>query len=186
MLFWLLVNALLAVGLAAVAVVGLSGPVASRLSQLDGSHGLMSAVATMVYCLLYLGVPTLLLSRIAHTLRGRVVARAIVLLFALVTILGPSLVQFMFSGGNRRVFQHWLNPFWVLNEAWSGNEFTFSGDFAVVLLLSAGSILLINTPRMVRGVREVLEASRARRLRESAKAAGAVPTVSASDAPTAG
>jgi len=154
--------------LAAVVMGGAEAISASRSAMRSLPHG--PILGALCYAFLYLSIPSLLGRRAAHTAKGRTIARLGVPVLVTVPILVPTLVGFFV--GNRRwiEFEHIGFPIWTLERLDRGDEgpLVFLGSAA--LLLAA-----LNLPRLVAGVREVLEASRDRRAGRARTAEAALP-----------
>ena len=173
MLFTVLLGALIVGGLVTIQAVygtvslgtmigGPGGITPWRPARTWTTDGFVSMLLAGAFSLFYVGIPTGLLSRIATTARLRAGLRAFVPLLAFVMILLPSLVLFFQRGPRESIFHHWLNPFWMIDRCWSRE--TGSGMLLAIGLGAAA--LLVNFPRMTRGVGEVLGASATRRALE--------------------
>jgi hypothetical protein len=182
MLFWLVVNALLAGGLALLHGIFATDPWTSATFDKWWRSGLGAIGVTSMFCTTWLGIPSRLFARFSASPHVRRVARFSVLLFILLSILLPSLFLFVVGDERGHAFEHPFNPFWLIPKAWLGNSDS-AVEIWLFVPLALLLVLLLNLRRIVAGVREVLAASRARRLREHAPAAAAAPAELASDVP---
>lgn len=167
---WFILNVALVIG--GVVIIATIWPPTSPLfmgfSATSGS-GLEDArpfwALALIYSWLYLGVPALLFRRWSRELVFRVAARASVFLFIFVALLGPALFYFLMdqSRGDD-AFEHLGNPFWMaamLND-WDGQRSRVIG-MMIPAGLAAGFLMALHAPGMIRGVTEVMRASKARR-----------------------
>jgi hypothetical protein len=118
-----------------------------------------------LYAVIYAGIGRILRSWCgpgpARTRRARLLMLGVFTL----AIMGPILLTVMIDEGLRRwSFLHILNPIWTLAEHGSRGQ---GIRIDTVLMLLAALAILLNTPAMVRGAREVMAASKERRAREA-------------------
>lgn len=130
--------------------------------------GLGTAVGALGYAAFYLLVPTLLLRRMVSSARVGAFVRALVPLMFVVLCLGsillPALLLFFFKGGfGSDPFEHVLDPFWTLDELWTGVPDSVGGgglQAAIAVVLLAG---LFHAVQGLRSLRQILVASAERR-----------------------
>jgi len=123
------------------------------------------AILAWMYVILYAGVGRILRSVCGPGPARTRVARILLPMFFAVVCMGPILLQVLLDERLRRwSILHIGNPMWTLMEH---DDPTEQFKVGAVLLLLCSAVIVYNTPAMVRGVREVLAASRARREREA-------------------
>jgi len=164
--------------------LGFSG--GTVLSGLPGpaSEGMSSVFMSALYVVGYLSVLSLAVARLTRTPRGRIIARAILFLAWIPMLALPVLFGFLSGTFDESLFLHAGNPGWVVARAWDGG---FPGDVrgACILVGVVAAIgVLLQAPRMVRGVREVTQASA--RARAAARGARPVDRAVAAEVPHAG
>jgi ABC-type transport system involved in multi-copper enzyme maturation permease subunit len=125
-------------------------------------HG-RDIVAFSLYMFLYLAGPSLPFSWRASSPLVRIVARAAIPILALLSLFVPALVGFLVSEPSWVELRHPFNPFYVVDDYWSGGNDSDPVFFTVAAL--ALGVLLLSLPRISRSIVEVLEASRERRAR---------------------
>lgn len=153
MLFLLLQHAVLfAGGFLVFSIVRLKNPGVDL-------RGFAPALAVSGHIFICLGLPAVLAS---NRRRGRVFVRVMILTLPLLLLLVPSLVGLMLDIPMLADFEHPGNPIWLIDKTWSSPT-TAAGVALLAQLAVALLVLLLNVPRMLRGVREVLGASAARR-----------------------
>lgn len=155
-------GALLMLTHTALALAGtLLGLTLGGVTELEVRESFAIVASVYAYSWLYVALPTALASPFVHTLRGQSIVRVTVLALIPVFILGPALAGLLIGIPAWMKFAHPLNPVWAIDR-FSGASDPFSASFALVC--GVGSLaILVQTPRLWRGVREVLAASRARR-----------------------
>lgn len=128
-------------------------------------RALKAIVSVYGYAWIYLAAPALVASRIVKTARGRILARAFMLGLAPLVLLGPPVLGFVLG------LRAWSDTLLPVNPAWAVSELmgshTLSARPLQMIWIIATVALLASLPRMWRGLREVLDASRARRTRAS-------------------
>lgn len=178
MLFWILVNGLLAGAIALLYGFFATDPWTSATFDKWWHSGLGAIGVTSMFCTTWLGIPSRLFAKLSASPHVRRVARFSVLLFILLSILLPSLFLFVFGDQRGHAFEHPFNPFWLVPKAWMGNSDS-AVEIWLFVPLALLLVLVLNMRRIVAGVREVLAASQARRLLERAPAAAAAPAPAA-------
>lgn len=149
---------------AAIAIVGTQLAVTFGAVGPSDRYELFAVTASMyAYAFLYVGLPSGIASFFSPSGRLRAVLRIGVLIAVPVGILLPGLFGLFFQVPFAD-FDHPLNPFAVLQRISARG----SGDYGVtityvVYALGALLTLLLNLPRMARGLREVALVRRARR-----------------------
>jgi hypothetical protein len=135
-------------------------------SEIESLRTLMVIVAFYAYAWVYLAAPAAIASWFVTSTRGRIVARMAILTLAPLVLLGPPLVGLLFGIPSWIDFLHPFNPVWAAVHI---VERDMDPVVALTLLwLAFGVALLVNVPRITRGVVEVLAASRRRRERRAA------------------
>lgn len=127
--------------------------------------GLLGAYA---YAWIYIGIPAAVASYFVRTLRGRVVTRMGIVFLLPVIMLGPLLLGLVLGISELSDPLHPFNPATAMGALMDGREMSKLVELALLAL--AFLSFALNTPRMVRGVREVLAASAARRAKPSDRA----------------
>lgn len=126
-----------------------------------GWSGMDRTGVLAAYFVLYVALGSLLASFWSRTARGRLVARVLIPLFVFASMVIPSLVVALAGGVKNDAFENAFVPFAAEGRfgdpAWR--------PMIVVVVLASLLTFAANVPRLVRGVREVLDASRARAAR---------------------
>lgn len=148
---------LLHLGLVMVAYPILRVATTSSSTYPLGSHGIFAFYGLCLYVTGYVLMPAGLLSRSLDRLPVRVAARVLVPFLALVLFVLPALLAFLFGLGDMDSFRHPGNPGYFARENWI--EFDWPAAWLVVALFAALA-LVINLPRLYRGIEEVGEAQR--------------------------
>jgi len=115
------------------------------------------------YAWIYMGIPAGAASFFVSSLRGRVVVRMGIVFLLPVVLLGPPLLGLLLGLSDLRDGLHPFNPASALS------ALIGYGETAKLLELALATFallsLLLNAPRMIQGVREVLSASAERRVK---------------------
>lgn len=112
--------------------------------------------SVMAYFYAYLAGLSLLTTRLRERSYGPLATRMILPSVAILSMVLPNMVGFLIGSRAWQNGEHALNPFWVMDADGKGTSRAIAVAFALVVLLA-------NAPRLVRSVREILDASRARR-----------------------
>ena len=147
--------------------------VVNLLSGRGTDGGVRIAMLGFLYAIAYLGLPFGLMSRLSANVSGRVAVLLMGLAFTLVANAAAFFITFM-TGGNLNDPRPWdvLNVVVSMRRLRDGE---LSGMSLAAVAIAALVALLVNAPRVARGVREVQLASRA--LREKDRGDGPpVPT----------
>lgn len=142
-----------------------------------------TALMTLTYAMVYLGLGRWVRDRLPDTLQGNHAGRFMlpVLLFLFCVV--PFLVDFLTRGHTHSWhIGHVMNPFWTIEE-WSDRNWW--GRAQPVMWIALLAISCMQIPVLVRGFAEVRKAALARRER-TARAAAAVPAEAAADGPVDG
>jgi hypothetical protein len=131
--------------------------------------------AFSVYLLIYVLIPTVVLSRWTAQLKWRVVARLSVVVVAALAFVIPTILGFLIGSDEVMRGHHVGNPVWVVDKAMDED---YRGLVTVALI--AALAVLLNVARVGRGLRELASASAERRRRE-ARAAGPAVTQAGED-----
>ena len=140
---------------AAMSVVAFAGSV-----HRPGTHREHTGFALIVFTAFvvhYLALPSLVASRSSANARTRLLTRVLIPVIALLAGFLPNLLGFLVGNEAWLGGRHLLDPFWVvIRGAFESDE---AYGYALVATGSAALVLLMNLPRLVDGVREVLTAS---------------------------
>lgn len=165
------------VGLVAAPVFfALGPPVGGSLSDEGG----IALVIAFLYTLVYLGLPSGALSRATSDPRGVVLVRAAIPLLVLVAAFLPTILGFFVGDRDLMALKHPGQPLWLMDRVWNGGVSHEEGTVLDLLVALGIGTLILNLPRMVRGVNEVLAASARRR--EMLARARSAPQDAAADA----
>jgi hypothetical protein len=115
-----------------------------------------------------MGIPSGAASYFVSSLRGRVVTRMGIVFLAPVVMLGPLLVGLVLNIPGLSEPLHPFNPATALGALMDSREMSTLLRLALTAMTLLA--LALNTPRMVRGVREVLAASAERRAKPADRA----------------
>lgn len=149
---WMLLNALPA-GASAFGIMGAVAP-----GDAHSSFGLV--VTAVAYSLIYLMVPSALRSNRTPELKRSVQARIAVPVLFLAGMLLPAIVGFMVGNRDLSEAEHLGNPFWVLDRVDRIGTDPYMTTLMGPILVLAGLTLVLQLPRLVRGVLEVQRAPR--------------------------
>ncbi|MFT7485042.1 MAG: hypothetical protein ACI9F9_000888 [Candidatus Paceibacteria bacterium] len=106
----------------------------------------------MAYGLVYLGLPGALASKQLNTVGRRSIARVIIVVLLLTSILVPALLGFLFHNRDWAQFEHPGNVFMVIDALWK-KPMRFSGPFITVTSIM-GAVYLLNFARIRRAFKE--------------------------------
>lgn len=157
---WLLALQM-ALALGAV-VLGMSLSTVAPIERWSAAKAVASAYC---YVWIYIAAPAAIASWFVKSLRGRILVRAFILGLAPLVLLGPPLAGLVFAVPEWIDFLHPLNPAWAVSELMDSR--TLPPFLVGLVWICAAVAFALNLPRMLRGVVEVLDASRARRARSS-------------------
>jgi hypothetical protein len=124
-----------------------------------GSPGQASVGVAAAYVIAYLGLVSLAVARLTRGWRLRVTARLILYVGWIPLAVGPIAAGFFMGHLGEGLFKHPGNPFWLVPAVWPGGFPDDTGPAALTVLVVAVLAVLLQTPRTVRGVTEVLAAS---------------------------
>lgn len=110
------------------------------------------------YLVVYVGLPALAFTRGSDSERRLVIARLSIPVIAISSMLLPSLFGFLAGSRHWAAMEHAFNPFWLAGErAWNGHADEILVQ--IIVLLLASLVVILNMPRMLAGVSEVMRAS---------------------------
>lgn len=149
--------------------LGLSAVLAVRLvpgsDKTELNRALIGLALVYAYVWIYLAIPAGIASWFSPKLSRRVLTRLVIIGLVPVAVLLPPLLGLVLGIPSWLDFMHPLNPMYPLKGVISGSS--FSRVEKLWLLTAALAAIVLNTPRIARGLQEVLAASRARRSRAS-------------------
>ncbi len=144
------------------------------LTSSDEGQAAVWVLTALVYCTVYVGLPSVLFSRLTAGGVWRVASRVGVPLLAFGAFFLPTLLGYLLGIRWLERAQHLGNPAWIFLRAADDEPV---GEQLWTMLLAALLVVLLNVPRMLRGMREVLAAGVRRRELEKKRAAEAEPAV---------
>jgi hypothetical protein len=111
---------------------------------------LRALLATMSYSVVYLLLPAALFTNRTRRLQRSTLVRIVIPAFVLLGFLLPTVLGFILGEGDLAGGQHYGNPFWTIAKGIEGDVESWP------LWLAAFLTILLQVPRLVRAVREVL------------------------------
>ena len=111
-------------------------------------EGGLSLAVLLLYTVVYVGLPSAVLTQLTSDLRGRVVARAAILGLFLAGLFGPWILGNMLQDRELMKMSHPGNPAWLMDEVWDHPPMVHETAMIVVLLAAAGLALLLNLRRV--------------------------------------
>jgi len=134
------------------------------------SSGLLSLLGTAFYAIVYLGLPSAILSSFTAQPALRNAARALIPFVIGAFAFVPAVLGFFLGEVSLMNMHHPGNPMYLVLETWEGGWSSLRGTWLLLLALVMVT-LLVNLPRVLRSTREVFVGSMARARREAERSA---------------
>ncbi|MDF1797629.1 MAG: hypothetical protein P1V81_00505 [Planctomycetota bacterium] len=148
---WMLLNSLPS----ATSLTGIT-----MIAPADAHENFGLVLTAVSYSLIYLMVPSALRSNRTAELKPSMQARVAIPVLFLAGMLLPAILGFMVGDRDLAEAEHIGNPFWALDRISRIGDEPFLGSLMGPILILAGLALVLQLPRVVRAILEVLRAPR--------------------------